>query len=72
MFSGRHFVRSVIQPCVRWPKISAFSDLEEMMAERGMRFTGAGKAGPLLRSQSARNGYRQADRCHRRRDRTGV
>jgi hypothetical protein len=37
MFSGRHFVRSVILLCVQLAWNLSFPDLEEMMAERGMR-----------------------------------
>ncbi len=39
MFSGRHFDRSVILLCVRWYLACNLSlrDLEEMMAERGIR-----------------------------------
>jgi transposase-like protein len=39
MFSGRHFNRSVILLCVRWYLAYNLSlrDLEEMMAERGIR-----------------------------------
>lgn len=39
MFSGRHFDRSVILLCMRWYLAYNLSlrDLEEMMAERGIR-----------------------------------
>lgn len=39
MFSGRHFNRWVILLCVRWYLAYKLSlrDLEEMMAERGIR-----------------------------------
>ena len=42
--------RSFSDPAVRRCLKSQLPDLEEMTAERGMRFTGAGKAGPLLHS----------------------
>ena len=39
MFKGRHFDRSVILQCVRWYLTYNLSlrDLEEMMAERGLK-----------------------------------
>ena len=39
MFKGRHFDRSVILLCVRWYLAYSLSlrDLEEMMAERGIK-----------------------------------
>lgn len=39
MFKGRHFDRSLILLCVRWYLAYSLSlrDLEEMMAERGVR-----------------------------------
>ena len=39
MFTGRHFDRSVILPCLRWCLAYNLSlrDLEEMVAERGVR-----------------------------------
>ena len=47
MFKGRHFDRSVILLCVRWYLAYNLSlrDLEEMMAERGLRVVNACSSG---------------------------